>query len=92
MAAGRSEDAVRTAKAATVAYTVFYVVLELAAFGSVIAARGPGQGGLIGDYAGLARRSPLIAGAFVLALAGLAGLPPGLAGLFAKVVLSLAGG
>jgi hypothetical protein len=35
----------------------------------------------------LARRSPLIAGAFVLALAGLAGLPPGLAGLFAKVTV-----
>jgi NADH-quinone oxidoreductase subunit N len=74
----------RTATAATIAYTIFYVVLELAAFGSVIAARGAGAGGLVGDYTGLARRSPLAAGAFVLALAG---LPAGLAGLFAKVTV-----
>lgn len=87
MAAGREQDAVDAAVAATLAYTVFYVVLELAAFAVVIAARGSRQGGLISDYAGLARRSPVLAGAFVLALIGLAGLPPGMAGLFAKVTV-----
>jgi NADH-quinone oxidoreductase subunit N len=35
----------------------------------------------------VARRSPWLSAALVLALAGLAGLPPGLAGLFAKVTI-----
>ncbi|MEV0645038.1 NADH-quinone oxidoreductase subunit N [Phytomonospora sp. NPDC050363] len=86
-AAGREQDVVDAAVTATLAYTVFYVVLELAAFAVVIAVRGSRQGGLIADYAGLARRSPVLAGAFVLALVGLAGLPPGMAGLFAKVTV-----
>ncbi len=73
--------------AAVIAYTVFYVVLEIGAFGSVIALRGPLDGGTIDDFRGVARRRPWIAVAFVLALVGLAGLPPGLAGLFAKVVV-----
>jgi NADH-quinone oxidoreductase subunit N len=87
-ASGRTGDALGVAAAATVAYTVFYVVLELAAFGSVIALRpAEGDGGEIADYRGAARRAPWVGGAFVLALVGLAGLPPGLAGLFAKVVV-----
>jgi NADH-quinone oxidoreductase subunit N len=73
--------------AATLAYTFFYVLLELGAFGAVIALRGDGKGGAIADYAGAVRRSPWAAGALALALVGLAGLPPGLAGLFAKVVV-----
>jgi NADH-quinone oxidoreductase subunit N len=99
---GRTADALGVAATATVAYTVFYVVLELAAFGSVIALRpatenaGLGRfrqaasaadGGEIADYRGAARRAPWVGGAFVLALVGLAGLPPGLAGLFAKVAV-----
>jgi len=87
LAGGRTPDAVGTAVAATVAYTVFYVVLELGAFGCVVAWRGAADGGRIADYRGLARRSPWLGTAFVLALIGLAGLPPGLAGLFAKVVI-----
>jgi NADH-quinone oxidoreductase subunit N len=85
--------------AATLAYTFFYVLLELGAFGAVIAlAYGrsdgsdsdsdrDGDGGALADYAGALRRSPWAAGALALALVGLAGLPPGLAGLFAKVVV-----
>jgi NADH-quinone oxidoreductase subunit N len=93
-AAGRTDDAVALAVAATVAYTTFYVLLELGAFGAVIALRGTGDGGEIADYRGAARRSPWVTGVLVLALAGLAGLPPGLAGLFAKVavVRALLGG
>jgi NADH-quinone oxidoreductase subunit N len=73
--------------AATLAYTFFYVVLELCAFGAVIALHGAEDGGPISDYAGAARRSPWAAGTLAFALVGLAGLPPGLAGLFAKVVV-----
>ncbi len=92
LAGGRTDGAVREAVAATVAYTVFYVVLELAAFGSVIAWRGAADGGRVADYRGLARRAPWLGAAFVLALVGLAGLPPGLAGLFAKIVIIRATG
>ncbi|MEV0729388.1 proton-conducting transporter membrane subunit [Polymorphospora sp. NPDC050346] len=86
--AGRDADALSVAVAATVAYAVFFVVLELAAFASVVALRPPdADGGEIAAYRGAGRRHPVVAAAFVLALVGLAGLPPGLAGLFAKVVV-----
>jgi NADH-quinone oxidoreductase subunit N len=84
---GRTTEAVPLVLAATVAYTVFYVVLEFGAFAAVVALRGDADGGRIADYRGAARRSPWVAGLLVLALAGLAGLPPGLAGLFAKVAV-----
>jgi NADH-quinone oxidoreductase subunit N len=93
LARGRAD--VTVAVAAAVAYAAFYVLLELAAFGAVIALRGPGDGGEIREYRGAARRSPWTGAVFALALAGLAGLPPGLAGLFAKVAVVralLAGG
>ncbi len=87
LARGRSPEAVRVAVAATLAYAIFYVLLELAAFAGVIALRGAGDGGAIAEYRGVARRSPWLTAALLLALAGLAGLPPGLAGLFAKVTV-----
>ena len=85
LARGRTPDLVAAAVSATIAYTVFYVVLEIGAFGSVIALRGePGRR----RHRRLPRRRPgsrpWIGAAFVLALIGLAGLPPGLAGLFAQ--------
>jgi NADH-quinone oxidoreductase subunit N len=94
VATGRTADALALAVTATVAYTIFYVMMELAAFGSVIVLRGGADSGAIEDYRGAARRAPLVGAAFTLALVGLAGLPPGLAGLFAKVavVRSLLGG
>ncbi|MEU4693161.1 proton-conducting transporter membrane subunit [Actinoplanes sp. NPDC023714] len=71
---------------AALAYAAFFVILELIAFGVVVALRAPGQdGGTLDDYRGAGRRFPWLGAAFVLALAGLAGLPPGLAGLFAKL-------
>lgn len=88
LAGGRTDEALAVAVAATVAYAVFYVVLELAAFGAVVALRPAGaDGGDIADYRGAARRAPWVGAALVLALVGLAGLPPGLAGLFAKVAV-----
>ncbi|HYN97450.1 MAG TPA: proton-conducting transporter membrane subunit [Pilimelia sp.] len=87
-AAGRSAEAQNLAVAAAVAYTVFFVVLELAAFAAVVALRPAGaDGGPIDAYRGAARRRPWVSAALVLALIGLAGLPPGLAGLFAKVAV-----
>jgi NADH-quinone oxidoreductase subunit N len=73
--------------AAVLAYTVFYVALELTAFGAVIALRPSLDGGSLASYRGVARQRPLVAAAFGVAIAGLAGLPPGLAGLFAKVTV-----
>ncbi len=85
---GRTGDGVAVAMTATIAYMIFYVTLELTAFGSVIALRpAGGDGGELADYRGAARHSPWVGAAFVLALVGLAGLPPGLAGLFAKVAV-----
>jgi NADH-quinone oxidoreductase subunit N len=70
------------------AYATFFVVLEFVAFAVVVALLPPdAHGGEISAYRGVARRSPWLAAAFVLALSGLAGLPPGLAGLFAKVTI-----
>lgn len=87
LATGRQPDAVTVAVAATIGYATFYVLIELGAFGCLVALRGSADGGPIAAYRGIARRAPWLAAGFGLALAGLAGLPPGLAGLFAKVVV-----
>jgi NADH-quinone oxidoreductase subunit N len=93
VAAGRRELSLLVA--GSLAYTVFYVLLELGAFGAVVGLRAADDGGEIAEYRGVSRRTPWLAAALGLALAGLAGLPPGLAGLFAKVAVVralLAGG
>ncbi|WP_431880349.1 NADH-quinone oxidoreductase subunit N [Micromonospora marina] len=88
LSAGRTGDARAAAYAAAVAYAIFFVLLELAAFAAVVALRpADGDGGTLADLRGAARRHPWVGGAFALALIGLAGLPPGLAGLFAKVTV-----
>lgn len=87
LATGRAEPGLTTALAAVMAYALFYVVLEFAAFGAVVALRPAEDGGTIDAYRGAARQRPWVGVAFALALVGLAGLPPGLAGLFAKVAV-----
>ncbi|MEV0157327.1 proton-conducting transporter membrane subunit [Micromonospora sp. NPDC050686] len=88
LAAGRTDEARAGAYAAAVAYTIFFVLLELAAFAAVVALRPAGaDGGTLDELRGAARRHPWVGGALALALVGLAGLPPGLAGLFAKVTV-----
>lgn len=87
VAARRTEDAVTLAVASAVAYALFFVLIELGAFGAVIALRGERDGGRLTDYRGVARRHRVVGAALGLALIGLAGLPPGLAGLFAKVTV-----
>ena len=77
----------QTGVVAVLAFTVFYVLMELGAFGAVVALRGSADGGELSEYEGAAWRRPWVTAGLVLALAGLAGLPPGLAGLFAKVVV-----
>lgn len=76
-------DLVPQAVTATVGYLVLYVAVNLGAFACVTAAGVTA----IDDFRGLARRSPLVAGALAVFLLGLAGLPPTLAGLVAKVVV-----
>jgi NADH-quinone oxidoreductase subunit N len=74
--------------ATALTYAVFFVALELAAFGAVIALRpDSADGGSLADYAGAGRAAPWRSAVLLLALAGLAGLPPGIAGLFAKVAV-----
>ncbi len=88
-------DARAVAYAAALAYAVFFVLLELAAFAGVVALRPAGaDGGTLDELRGAARRHPWVGAALAFALVGLAGLPPALAGLFAKVtvVRSLLGG
>ncbi|MEV2242612.1 proton-conducting transporter membrane subunit [Micromonospora sp. NPDC049891] len=88
-------DTRTAAYAAALAYAVFFVLLELAAFAGVVALRPAGaDGGSLDDLRGAARRHPWVGAGLAFALIGLAGLPPGLAGLFAKVtvVRSLLGG
>ncbi|GIF46683.1 NADH dehydrogenase subunit N [Asanoa ferruginea] len=79
---------ISTAVTASVAYAIFFVVLELGAFAAVVALREPSaDGGRIDSYYGAARRHRWVGTVLALALIGLAGLPPGLAGLFAKVAV-----
>ncbi|MFI2271999.1 MULTISPECIES: NADH-quinone oxidoreductase subunit N [Catenuloplanes] len=73
---------------AALAYTAFFVLLELAAFAAVVALRPvAADGGDLADFHGVARRAPWTGGMLAFALIGLAGLPPALAGLFAKVTV-----
>ena len=82
-AVGADPDLVPEAVAATVGYLILYVAMNTGAFACVTAAGVTA----IEDFRGLARRSPLLAGALAVFLLGLAGLPPTLAGLVAKVVV-----
>ncbi|MGC5050115.1 NADH-quinone oxidoreductase subunit N [Micromonospora sp. DT48] len=81
-------DARTAGYAAALAYAVFFVLLELAAFAGVVALRPAGaDGGHLDELRGAARRHPWVGAGLAFALIGLAGLPPGLAGLFAKVTV-----
>jgi NADH-quinone oxidoreductase subunit N len=65
-------------------YLLAYVFTTAGAFGAILLCeRGGGEAVEVGDYAGLARRHPLLAGALSLFLLSLIGIPP-LAGFFAK--------
>ena len=79
--------------AAVLVYLAAYYVTTLTAFAVVVAVSGQGRGhDAASAYAGLHRRSPLLAFAMLLALLSLAGVPP-MAGLIGKflVFFSLVG-
>jgi NADH-quinone oxidoreductase subunit N len=85
VAAAATPAEARDAGAAVLFYLLAYYVTALTAFGVVTLVSAATRGhDLPGSYAGLARRSPFLAFAMLLALLSLAGVPPlaGLAGKF----------
>ena len=71
-------------------YLIAFAVSDLAAFISVIAISRRFKSDNFGDYAGLARTSPIMAGALTLSLLSLIGFPP-TAGFLAKFYVFNAG-
>ncbi len=69
-------------------YLLTYAFSNLAVFFVITIAGRELKSGRIDAYAGLAKRSPLLAGAFFLALLSLAGIPP-TAGFFGKFLVLL---
>jgi NADH-quinone oxidoreductase subunit N len=61
--------------------------LKASAENATVHVPGVGEGGAIGELAGLWRSAPVPASVFLFSVIGLAGLPPALAGTFAKVVI-----
>ena len=66
-----------------VLYILIYGVMNLGAFGVVIAVAREAPGALISDFSGLARRAPGLALAMAMFMLSLAGIPP-LAGFWGK--------
>ncbi len=67
-------------------FLMSYTVTNLGAFTAIIAISNKVNSDMIDDYAGMFKRSPLIASALTLCLISLIGLPP-TGGLFAKVYI-----
>ncbi|MET7460394.1 NADH-quinone oxidoreductase subunit N [Nonomuraea sp. NPDC005501] len=72
---------------ASLTYLIVYAAMNLGAFAVVMLVSRAAARNELGDYRGLAYRSPVAGLALGFSLICLAGLPPGLAGLFAKVVV-----
>lgn len=72
--------------AATLFYTSIYAITLIGAFGVVSAVRRQTGGDSIANFAGLHKRSPLLAACLAIFILSLAGLPP-LAGFFGKFFL-----
>ena len=77
---GGADDA---AFASAVLYILIYGVMNLGAFGVVVALAREAPGALISDFAGLGRRAPAMALAMGAFMVSLAGIPP-LAGFWGK--------
>ncbi len=67
-------------------YLLAYAFTNMAAFVAIVVFSGATGSHELDDYAGLSRRSPLLAGSLTVALLSLAGVPP-LAGFFGKFLL-----
>jgi NADH-quinone oxidoreductase subunit N len=72
--------------AASVTYIIIYAVMTLGAFAVVIAMTRESRGLLISDFAGLGRRSGVIALAMTVFMVSLAGIPP-TGGFWAKFLV-----
>ncbi|MBA3691777.1 MAG: NADH-quinone oxidoreductase subunit N, partial [Actinobacteria bacterium] len=83
---GASAAVDRTAFSAAVTYILLYGVMNLGAFAVVIAVSRRSPGLLIGDFAGLARRAPLLAVGMTAFMVSLAGIPP-TGGFWAKIFI-----
>lgn len=79
----------QTGVAAAIFYLLTYTVTNLVTFGVVILASRVIGSDEIADYAGLSRRSPGLALAFLVGLLSLGGMPP-LAGFFGKFFIFMA--
>ena len=84
--AGMSAGIDRQAFAAAVFYILIYAIMNLGAFGVVVAMAREAPGSLISDFAGLGIRAAGMALAMTLFLVSLAGIPP-TAGFFAKLAV-----
>lgn len=73
----------KTGLAAILLYLAAYAVTNLGAFAVIIAASGSLKSENLRDYAGLAKKSPLLAASLTIFLLSLAGIPP-LAGFLGK--------
>jgi NADH-quinone oxidoreductase subunit N len=72
---------------ATVLYLIVYLMMNMAAFATIVACeRETGQGDSIASLSGLGREHPLLAWPMTLAMLGLAGIPA-TAGLIGKIYL-----
>jgi NADH-quinone oxidoreductase subunit N len=82
--AGVSPSIDQAAFAAAVFYILVYAVMNLGAFGVLVAVSREAPGLLIQDFAGLSRRAPAMTGAMILFLVSLAGIPFFAAGFWGK--------
>ncbi|MGZ4109533.1 MAG: NADH-quinone oxidoreductase subunit N [Actinomycetota bacterium] len=76
----------RDAFAASVTYILIYAVMNLGAFGVVIAMSRESAGLLIDDFSGLIRRAPVLGLAMTVFMVSLAGIPP-TGGFWAKFLV-----
>jgi NADH-quinone oxidoreductase subunit N len=83
---GASAAVDSAAFSSAVTYILIYGVMNLGAFAVTIAVSRRSPGLLIGDFAGLARRAPLLAVGMTVFMVSLAGVPP-TGGFWAKIFI-----
>ena len=83
---GASASVDEAAFSSAVTYILIYGVMNLGAFAVVIAVSRRSPGLLIGDFAGLVRRAPLLAVGMTAFMISLAGIPP-TGGFWAKIFI-----
>jgi NADH-quinone oxidoreductase subunit N len=82
--AGVTTQIDQAAFGAAVFYILVYAVMNLGAFGVLVAVSREAPGLLVRDFAGLSKRAPAMTGAMILFLVSLAGIPFFAAGFWGK--------